>query len=150
MEKSQGSGENTGEPLLPSVPHGCSSKIQHPSVLRGFGKCSMTLTRSGLMRNGIVFPLAPLVPLTSGIGRGLWRTPTAQDSKPACRREILEPATRNGKQWNLRGQATEISQLGTPLSPYFLEWLMGYPAGYSETEDSATLSSRKSSKPSAE
>lgn len=123
---------------------GCSSKIQHPSVLRGFGQCSMILTRSGLMRNGIVFPLSPLAPLTLGIGRGLWRTPTAQDSKPACRREILEPATRKGKQWNLRGQATEISQLGTPLNPLFLEWLQGYPAGWTEIEPQGIASSRRS------
>jgi hypothetical protein len=123
-----------------------SSKMLPPFALADWIKYSGRSLRSGMMRNGIVYPHAPLVPLTSGIGCGLWLTPTAGDTKPACKREILEPATRNGKQWNLRGQATEISQLGTPLNPLFLEWLMGYPTGWTEIEPLEIASSRKSRK----
>lgn len=143
VAKSLDCGVNTKKLSTAYGLNGFSLKIPHPSAVRGFGQCSTTLTRSGLTRNGIVFRLVPLVPLTSGIGRGLWLTPTASDTKPACKREILEPATRNGKQWNLRGQATEISQLGTPLNPIFLEWLMGYPTGWTEIGPSATPLSRK-------
>lgn len=42
---------------------------------KAFTESSLTWPRSGMMRNGIVYRLPPLVRLTKGAGSGLWHTP---------------------------------------------------------------------------
>jgi DNA (cytosine-5)-methyltransferase 1 len=131
------------------------------------------------MRNGIAYQQVPLVPLTGGIGSGLWPTPTAQtykqdvnDSGEYARRRLdsgqqinialavkLWPTPtqrdyRSGKHKKPRDGHVDcltdhvwISEgkpiVGT-LNPQWVEWLMGYPTGWTEIEPLATPSSRKS------
>ena len=68
-----------------------------------------------------------------------WPTPKASDalgSGQASRYEI------EGR-WNLRDAIP--SRVGTgPLSPTWVEWLMGFPTGWTDLGDSATRSSRRS------
>jgi hypothetical protein len=74
--------------------------------------------------------------LADAVKSPLWPTPTADDANNATResgafqsltREIVSNETRNGQ-----------------LNPTWVEWLMGYPLGWTALEDSATPSSRKS------
>ena len=58
-----------------------SSKMSAPFALADWIECSGRSLRSGMMRNGIVYPLAPLVPLTGVIGSGLLPTPKATEHK---------------------------------------------------------------------
>jgi len=45
-----------------------------------------------------------------------------------------------------RGKSNLGEKVGGSLNPTWVEWLMGYPAGYTDLKDWAILSSRKSSK----
>ncbi len=68
---------------------------------------------------------------------GKWRTPNACDAEP------------RGPQTPEKGTATGHSvhlgdQVGGQLNPAWVEWLMGYPLGWTDCADSATPSSRKS------
>jgi DNA (cytosine-5)-methyltransferase 1 len=74
-----------------------------------------------------------------------WPTPTARDWKDSGKAVVNSPrhslpqtvAKSDKEQW-IKG--------GGALNPTWVEWLMGYPAEYTDLEDWAILSSRKSSK----
>jgi hypothetical protein len=92
------------------------------------------------------YQLPPLVRLTDATESGLWQTPVSDD---AIERTV-------GK-FNSRGEpklSAEVKLWPTPdelngqLNPEFVEWLMGFPLGWTVCEPSATPSSRKSRKPS--
>jgi len=77
-----------------------------------------------------------------------WPTPTARDWKDSGKavvnstRHLLPQAVAKSdkEKWITGGGA---------LNPTWVEWLMGYPGGYTDLKDWAILSSRKSSKKSA-
>ena len=228
---------------------GSSSKTSQPFALADWTKCCGHSLRSGMMRNGIVYPLAPLAHLTGEIESGLWPTPKASDThaenpqtkqarnerlraagKPkgcgspslatrieygmthlwptptrqdACGRDrhnqrnggvILSllgearkwptPTTRDYKDGSAQscknvpvngllgravhwptpraqsargsgpsrtGHKTDLqTQAGGSLNPTWVEWLMGFPLGWTALAPSATPSSRKSRKSSDE
>jgi hypothetical protein len=74
-----------------------------------------------------------------------WPTPTARDWKDSGkavvnshRSSLPQTIARDNKEAWVKG--------GGALNPTWVEWLMGYPAGYTDLKDWAILSSRKSSK----
>jgi hypothetical protein len=77
-----------------------------------------------------------------------WPTPTANDHKPANETEVLEyrSTKRRTTVQRLRAAATEPLDLGGALNPTWVEWLMGFPLGWTDLGPSATRSSRRSSK----
>jgi hypothetical protein len=102
----------------------------------------------------------------------LFPTPSAADSKRAgnfgrgegnptlaeAAKLFPKPASRdyrspNAKPYSERGGRTKGEQLpnaiGGQLNPMWVEWLMGYPLGWTDCADSATRSSRKSRNTSA-
>ena len=98
---------------------------------------SETWPRSGTMRNGIAYQLSPLVPLTDAIGSGSWPTPHSNMS------------TGPGTQGRDGGMNLQTA-IGGLLNPTWVEWLMGFPLGWTALKDWATRSSRKSQKSSEE
>ena len=70
----------------------------------------------------------------------LWPTPTANED--AC-------GTPKGKMQKMLGNHPKVRGTGGgTLNPTWVEWLMGYKAGYTDLKDWETLSSRKSRKKS--
>ena len=69
----------------------------------------------------------------------LWRTPSARDWKGMSARSWRERE---------RGDQTPTlpDQVGGQLNPTWVEWLMGFPLGWTDCEHLATRSSRRSSK----
>lgn len=69
----------------------------------------------------------------------LFRTPSSRDWKGM-----------SAESWRLRDKGdptpTLPDQIGGPLNPPWVEWLMGFPLGWTDCADSATPSSRKSRK----
>ena len=78
--------------------------------------------RSGMMRSGTLYRLAPLVPHTSGKDCGLLPTVTA------CEWKGRGP---NSKQ---QGLTNALGVTGRELNPELCEWMMGFPPKYTETE----------------
>jgi hypothetical protein len=130
---------------------------------------SETWPRAGMTRNGTAYLHPPLAPLTSGTGFGWWLTPTVADAAnrafsinsrgepklsaqvkvcptpPA--RDYKSPGTperlRLARQQSRRGQPL-TEHVGGQLNPTWVEWLMGYPLGWTACAAWATRSSRRS------
>lgn len=125
---------------------------------------SGTWPRSGSMRSGTVYPQAPLAPLTGGTGSGLWPTPRVSMAKgpsakeleegdPNCRLETAvvarprwptptaHPRTHTPRQVDHGRQLA--NEVGGSLNPTWVEWLLGFPTGWTALEPSGTPSSRR-------
>jgi hypothetical protein len=132
---------------------------------------SETWPRSGMTRSGIAYQLPTLAPLTDEIESGSWPTPTATLGKngglvtPRKAREggtliealsarIWATPTVKGN-YNRAGISAKsgdglATQVGGPLNPQFVEWLMGYPLEWTALPVSEMPSSRRSRKSSGE
>ena len=176
--ESTGSGRVFGRSslvLLASLnPDTCSWRTSQLSLLEEWAEFSQTWPRAGMTRNGIAYPLAPLVPLTRETESGSWPTPTASDAArgagsspvrtaghgggnlrmavkwrtpsasdatggPADPRKRLE----NGHALNLKEQVW-IGGGGGSLNPAWVEWLLGFPIGWTELGRLATVLFHKS------
>ena len=98
-----------------------------------------TRPRAGMTRNGIAYQLPPLVRLTDAIDYLLSR-----HGKPWATPRAGLGDNRNSKIWhreegaqNLENQiATRHPELiGQALNPQWVEWLMGFPIGWTDLED---------------
>ena len=85
---------------------GSLRKTYQPFVVEDWTKFSGASLRSGTMRNGTVYPLPPLAPLTVGTESGLWPTPTANSSNQCSVDAGLKEAERLHPQgrWTLMSQ----------------------------------------------
>ena len=100
----------------------------------GLEPFSGTWPRSGMMRNGIAYQLAPLVPNTTEIGSLPFPTPASRDYKGAVKPETLEAKGRNADTNSLPDAIEYRGETGR-LNPTWVEWLMGYPLGHTALED---------------
>lgn len=110
-----------------------SWKTPQCSLLEGLDVFSETWPRWGMMRHGACWELGILVHGISEIGSGLLPTPLACDGTTvgACDR------TKNGRFWNLRDwyraqMGTEAGKHARQRKCEFWEWLMGWPANWTE------------------
>jgi hypothetical protein len=87
---------------------------------------SVTWPRAGSMRNGIAYPRPPSAPLTRGTASGYWPTPCARDWK----------SHHNKTCWDNARPLNET--IGGQLNPTWVEWLMGWPIGWTDLEPLAT------------
>jgi hypothetical protein len=71
-----------------------------------------------------------------------WPTPTSRDHKDTGDSILNGTVPVNG----LLGRAVGPSTIGGALNPTWVEWLMGFPLGWTDCGPSATRSSRRSSK----
>ena len=108
------SGSNTPKRSKSSSRATSSSKMSPPFALADWIKCSGRSLRSGMMRNGIVYPRVPLVPLTGGIGSGLWRTPDASIVSGGAAN--AEDRKRQGHAIGLHDQVNTPSMWPTPTA----------------------------------
>jgi len=84
----------------------------------------------------------------------LWPTPAACDYKGARSPEAIKTSGRNPLTNSLRDHVgatnpAEKGKLAGSLNPTWVEWLMGFPEGWTELKPSEMPSSRKSSRKSA-
>ena len=129
----------------------------------GLETFSETWPRSGMMRSGIAYRLPTLAPLTAATASGLWPTPRANDGEkrgeiandirsvlPAAAKHWPTPTSRDwrsGKasQATMDRNARPLSEVvGGTLNPTWVEWLMGFPLGWTDCGPSETPSSPKS------
>jgi len=172
-------GRSTPDLLASFDPATSSWRTLQRCLVEGWTVFSETWPRSGLMRNGIAYALPTLAPLTSETDCGLWPTPMAGDGAkldatiPAIRRRIARgrhiglamqarlwptPTARDfrhpGRSRMERTGGTQgeclPQAIGGALNPTWVEWLMGFPLGWTALEGSATPSSRRSRKSSGE
>jgi len=94
-----------------------------------------TWPRSGMTRNGTAYRLPTLARRISGTGSGSWPTPAARDWRsPNSMKHIKEKPRHNTQLPNaLRKQG-----ITGQLNPLWVEWLMGFPPGWTDLRDSET------------
>jgi hypothetical protein len=116
-------------------------------------KCYLTWRDLATPGRRLLFRLSPSMPSTKETGHGLWLTPTATERRCSNVAELVW--TKNGTV--RRAYKNKTSALGLSmqagavlgnLNPQWVEWLMGYPIGWTDLQRSETQSSRKSRKKS--
>jgi hypothetical protein len=134
-------GPNTRESFASYDPASSSWRTSQLCLDGEWSEFSETWPRAGMTQNGIAFqrePLAPIFYATECLSSPLVPSAVSVDHKGAGR-DRLERGANN----NLRDYfAITWNTLYPPVA--MVEYLMGYPAGWTALEDSETPSSRKS------
>lgn len=81
--------------------------------------------------------------LETALARRMFATPQARDHFPAHSPDYIAEKKAQG-----HGMANLNDQIGGPLNPTWVEWLMGFPLEWTALDASEMPSSRKSSKKS--
>lgn len=157
----QGCGANTSEPFAHFDPNTSSWRTSQVCLLTNtWDVFSETWPRAGMMRSGIVYQLRPLVPRISVIGSGLWPTMRARltghlspdrcadkfnNLESVLSRQLWPTPTKSdatgGPGCSGRDGGENLrTAVGGSLNPQWVEWLMGYPIGWTDLGDSATPS----------
>lgn len=141
-ESAPGSGLSLLALLARFDPASRSLKIPQLSLFEASGSSLETWPQWGLMRDGECWALDHLAPHMSGGASGLsgetlrWDTPCSGDAHP---RAYARKGPYLGKgQKHLQAQAFErLTELDSPngkLNPEWVEWLMGWPMGWTALE----------------
>ena len=133
------SGKNSSESFAWLDPNTSSWKTFQRSLVEGWISFSGILPRAGMMRNGRLYRRAPLVHHIHDKGCFLWPTPTREDWRGG------------GKNCNQGYFKHRVARRfgGTWPHPTFVEQVMGFPIGWTESSASAMPSSPKSRNSSA-
>lgn len=162
-ENDPASGEKWRGWLAKYDPASSSWRTPQRSFIEGLDESSAILPSSGMTRGGLCWELPTLEPLTSATGFGSWPTPVADDtgsrSKPYAQGGT--PLSLAVKLWptptavtnsggaalckwggsrsraKLRTMVTP-DELNGPLNPVWVEWLMGWPLGWTDLKPLAT------------
>jgi len=133
-------------------------KTVHSSLLEDSIEFSGTWPRWGLMQDGVSYQQQTLVRRIKETGFGSWPTPIAQDAKhsgyapsgPGKADKLLyavvkwpTPTAHNAKEGAYpaeftRNTPTLSAQAGGMLNPTWVEWLMGWPLGWTDLKPLAT------------
>ena len=111
-------------------------------------KCLLTWKAKATPSNRLLFQLAPWTPRTDEIESGLLPTPSTRDGvRHSTNMEYFKRRMKIAPMLTcvigITGERTKSGQLGK-VTPEFVEWMMGYPNGWTDCEDSETQSFRKS------
>lgn len=141
LERDQGYGSSISELLPTSRLPGSLSKTLQPFELADWILCSGASLRSGMMRSGTVYPQMPLVPLTREIGSGSWPTPRCSDGMLGMLRSAETIRRSGGHKSRLEdcvSQRENLPERAGYLNPPWIEWLMGFPEGWTDCDVSET------------
>ena len=135
-----------------------SWKTAQCSLLEDLTECLEILPRSGMTRDGLLWGLPMLERRISATDYGSWPTPTVSGNynkkglsltsgdglaTAVMRRMWSTPTAHNAKETNapsesMRNTPTLGAQAGGKLNPMWVEWLMGFPSGWTDLEASET------------
>ena len=138
-------------------PDSSSWKTAQCSLLEDSTESLAILPRSGMTRSGLLWERPMLERLTSATGSGSWPTPQASDNRPRATANSTARRIKLGKQVSLeaavkfwptptshnakeggfpsehnRNTPTLSAQAGGSLNPMWVEWLMGWPLGWTD------------------
>ncbi len=102
-------------------------------------KCSMTWKAKATPQGRLLFQLVPSIRRTDGIESGLWPTPKASDAIMGMTARTSGRSIERSTHLQTRvGISTGWKPGDGHVNPQFLEWLMGYPIGWTEIKHSET------------
>ena len=130
-----------------SGPLGLLEKMLLDTSLWASTRCYLIWKPKDTKQGALLFRLSPQMPTTAETGAGLLHTPTAKANQMAPsmnsswnERMWPTPAHRDYKGMSGKGRQerkgnpkdTLPNAVGGSLNPEFVEWLMGYPVGYTD------------------
>lgn len=130
-------------------PDTSSWKTAQRSLLEDWAEFSETWPRWGLMRAGECWERQTLVPRTSESASGFWPTPTHSPRDASCTMETAIKWNGVAKQDSLSfAVAREEKAAGRhmphgQLNPTWVEWLMGWPTGWTDLKPLETARFRE-------
>ena len=113
-------------------------RTYQPSLLEAWEPYSENWTRSGMMQSGIAFPLPTWARHIKEIVSLYWPTPAARDYKdtPGMARESVNPDGSVRKRADQLARRVYVEENTPPrggtLNPTWVEWLMGFPEGWTD------------------
>jgi hypothetical protein len=131
-------------------PHTSTLRTAQCSLLEEEPELLQTLPRSGMTRSGMLWERQTLVLRTSETESGSWPTPTvcgnynrkglSERSGDGLATAVMKwptPTAHNAKETNApsehsRNTPTLAAQAGGILNPTWVEWLMGWPLGWTD------------------
>jgi hypothetical protein len=130
-EHDQGFGEKWQELSVRYDPASSSWRTHRSLWDEDLPACSLTLPTWGLMRNGVLWERRTWAHHTTGKDVGLWPTPRKQMTRPCKPRLNLK----NQHKSNLEEVvALEQGANGGRLNPTWIEWLMGWPINWTDSQ----------------
>jgi len=127
LETVQVSGTSTCASSTKPAPSGRSSKTSQPFAIEDWTKSCGGSLRSGITLDGIVFPQAPLVPLTKETVFGLLPTVRASEYK-GCGPK----GSRSHNHWSSHFYLSALVTDSGKLNPTFAEAFMGMPLDWTD------------------
>lgn len=115
-------------------------KTSQGTCLSDSTECLQIWPRAGMTHNGIVYQLRESVPRTYAIDCSvslhgtMWPTPTASAWAATGQRLLLQQHVNNGTLTDQEKRSLQSGNRGR-TNPEFVEWLMGFPAGWTDLED---------------
>lgn len=103
--------------------HPCSSVVALPWS-------SVTLPKWGMTRSGIVYQRLNVAHRIVGTGSGSWPTPVASMAKGSSPGSLIRKSGRDRSRDRLDHAVMALH--GGPLNPEWVEWLMGWPIGWTD------------------
>lgn len=134
-------GPGSEKPLANYDPDTQSWKMYGDTSLWGESQSLASLPPSGMTRNGVLYQQPAWVPLTDVIESSSWPTPTTQEVEHpnASWNEKNRRVSPNGTTHSMGladavQRCVEPSATGGQLNPTWVEWLMGFPTGWTDLE----------------
>ena len=122
------SGRTSCRLLHPKDPLGAFSKMFMATSHWASTKCCLTWKSKVTPRGRLLFRLAvsmrPISEIEFGSSPKIWPTPTTQDAK-----------NNGGPSQHNRNTKPLNAEVGGSLNPQWVEWLMGYPEGWTDLKD---------------
>lgn len=120
-----------------SSPNSYSWKTSPPSLLEGVFESLKKLPAWGMIHDGVLYPLKKVaMPFMKEKGGSYWPTPRASDSK---RQDSPSDRKRNSPSLTTRVNM-ELGTKNQKINLKWMEWLMGYPIGWTELKPLETQS----------
>ena len=157
MEKGLVFGLSIGELLTIYDLDSQSWKMSECLFTGDLAKYSEALQKSGMMRNGKIYEQSTWVRRTGEKGYGLLPTPQAIDGNGRCIKyptptardcrggRLPETLKLSGRTENnsLNDKVNSLEKTTGQLNPQWVDWLMGYPVGWTDLKDSVMRLSLK-------
>ena len=128
-------------------PATCSLKTSQQSLLTDSEPCSPTLPRSGMSRNGYVYVLPTVGRTITGTDGGYWPTPVKSDCVARRPSTNWEGSDLPSVVWRRNGGEQNPHKPPAKLNADWVDWLMGFPIGWTGLNAAATHKSRSKPQP---
>lgn len=115
-----------------SGPAGSLEKMLLATSLWASTRCYLTWKAQATPAGATLYRLSPQMPDTDATDAGLWPTPDASDRGPRSADLVVNQSTVQRRDSGQKRGMDLQTAAGGRVSPKFVEWLMGYPVGYTD------------------